>query len=58
MRGTGVELWLASLNPEVLKIVRRSRLGETLGPDRMFVNLREAVKAYEKKFAQQTGRST
>jgi high affinity sulfate transporter 1 len=49
MRGRGVELWLAGLNPEVLMIVRRSGLGEALGSSRMFVNLREAVIAYEKR---------
>ena len=49
LRSSGVHLWLAGLNPEVLKVVERSPLGDALGHARMFINLREAVKAYEKK---------
>ena len=45
----GIALWLATLNPEALRVVRRSPLGEILGPDRMFHNLREAVDAYENR---------
>jgi SulP family sulfate permease len=48
MREAGITLWLSALNPLALNMVRRSRLGETLGDDRMFFNLQEAVKAYEK----------
>jgi SulP family sulfate permease len=47
LRSSGITLWLAGLNPEVLKVIERSPLGETLGHARMFVNLREAVHAYE-----------
>ena len=43
----GVTLWLASLNPEVLKMVQQSSLGETLGRSRMFFNLQSAVAHYE-----------
>jgi high affinity sulfate transporter 1 len=49
LRERGIELWMASLNPEALKVIRLSGLGLTMGPDRLFVNLREAVKAYEKR---------
>ena len=49
LRGRGVALWLAALNPEALKVVERSPLGQALGHERMFFNLREAVKAYEKR---------
>jgi SulP family sulfate permease len=49
LRARGVALWLAALNPEALKVVQRSPLGQTLGHERMFFNLREAVKAYEKR---------
>jgi sulfate permease, SulP family len=49
LRASGKTLWLAGLNPEVLKVIRRSPLGETLGHERIFVNLREAVHAYKKK---------
>jgi len=47
LRSAGTMLWLAGLNPEVLKVIRRSPLAETLGVDRTFANLREAVEAYE-----------
>jgi len=49
LRSSGVRLWLAGLNPEVLKVVERSPLGDALGHARMFINLREAVQAYEKE---------
>ena len=49
LRSSGVTLWLAGLNPEVLKVVERSTLGKTLGDAQIFVNLREAVKAYGTK---------
>jgi len=43
----GVTLWLCALNPEALRMVNASALGATLGTDRMFFNLRDAVKAFE-----------
>jgi MFS superfamily sulfate permease-like transporter len=49
MRDGGISLWLSALNPLALEMVRRSSLGQTLGSERMFFNLREAVKAYEKR---------
>jgi high affinity sulfate transporter 1 len=47
MRSQGITLWLASLNPEVLRVVQQSPLGETLGRSRMFFNLQSAVTHYE-----------
>jgi len=47
LRERGITLWLAALNPEALRVVRRSLLGEILGHERLFFNLREAVAAYE-----------
>jgi len=47
LRGKGVELWLAGLNPHVLAIVRETPLGRRLGRSRMFFNLQTAVEAYE-----------
>jgi MFS superfamily sulfate permease-like transporter len=47
LRDEGVLLWLVGLNPGVLEMVRRSPLGETLGRDRMFFNLEQAVQGYE-----------
>jgi SulP family sulfate permease len=47
LREGGISLWLASLNPEALKVIERSPLGKTLGPNRMFFNLQQAVEAYQ-----------
>lgn len=49
LQGRGIEMWLAALNPEALAVVKSSALGQALGTERMFFNLREAVRAYEKK---------
>ena len=45
MRGRGILLCLASLNHHVRDIVERSPLGATLGRERMFFNLEQAVAA-------------
>jgi MFS superfamily sulfate permease-like transporter len=42
----GITLWLAALNPEPLRIVEKSSLGEALGHKRMFFNLEEAVEVF------------
>jgi sulfate permease, SulP family len=47
LRARGITLWLTALNPEALKVVLRSPLGRTLGPQRMFFNLQDAVTTYE-----------
>ena len=46
-RKNGISLWLAALNPAVLAMVQRSPLGETLGRERMFFNLEQAVTKYQ-----------
>jgi len=43
----GVTLWLAALNPEVFATLSRSRIGQILGRDRMFLNVQSAVEHYE-----------
>jgi sulfate permease, SulP family len=48
MREGGIALWLSALNPLALQMVRRSPLGQALGAERMFLDLRDAVKAYER----------
>jgi sulfate permease, SulP family len=48
LREGGVKLWLTALNPEALSVVKRSPLGTALGEDRMFFNLRDAVRAFER----------
>jgi high affinity sulfate transporter 1 len=46
-RQKGVLLWLVGLNPGVLAMVQRSSLGETLGRERMFFTLEQAVATYQ-----------
>ena len=45
LRGEGTELWFAGCNPEVLRVVRNSKLSQ----ERMFFNVAEAVKHYESR---------
>jgi hypothetical protein len=47
LRTQGITLWLVGLNPGVLAMVQHSPLGETLGRDRMFFNLDQAVAAWQ-----------
>jgi sulfate permease, SulP family len=47
LRRQGVTLWIAALNPEVLKVVQQSALGQTLGRERMFFDVQGAVRRYE-----------
>lgn len=49
LRNHGITLWLSSLNPQVLKTVQHSPLGDTLGRARMFFNLQSAVTQYERQ---------
>jgi high affinity sulfate transporter 1 len=46
-RKEGITLWLAALNPEPLRTIQRSALGDTLGHERMFVTLEQAVEAFQ-----------
>ncbi|HVP43213.1 MAG TPA: SulP family inorganic anion transporter [Terriglobales bacterium] len=48
LRNEGIMLWLVALNPEVLKVVQHSGLGERLGRERMFFTLEQAVENYQK----------
>jgi SulP family sulfate permease len=43
---SGIELWLAALNREAFQMFERAPLGKTLGHERMFFNLEQAVEAY------------
>jgi high affinity sulfate transporter 1 len=45
-RAAGVELWLGAMEPSVQAVVKRSPLGDTLGPDRMFSSIDTAVKKF------------
>jgi SulP family sulfate permease len=46
-RERGLTLWLVGLAPGVLATVQRSPLGESLGRERMFFNLEQAVARYQ-----------
>jgi MFS superfamily sulfate permease-like transporter len=46
LRGSGIEFWMARLNPAALEVVQRSPLGERLGRERMFFNVHRAVETY------------
>jgi len=48
LRRQGVVMWMAALNPEVLKVVQQSTLGSTLGRERLFFNVQSAVQHYER----------
>ena len=48
LREQGISLWLVALNPEALRVVRRSPLGTTLNDGRMFATVTEAVDAYKR----------
>jgi len=49
-RERDVLVWLVGLNPGVLAMIQRSALGVTLGRERMFFNLEQAVATYQKTF--------
>ena len=47
LREEGITLWLAALNPHVFTAVSRSRIGQTLGRERMFFNLPAALECFK-----------
>jgi anti-anti-sigma factor len=51
-RERGVMVWLVGLNPEVLRTVQNSELGETLGRERMFFNLERAVETFQRQLGE------
>jgi sulfate permease, SulP family len=46
-RARGVSLWLAAVNPDLLKMIERTPLGAALGHERMFFNLRKALETWQ-----------
>jgi len=48
LREGGITLWLAALNPKALNVVKRSSVFTTLGYERMFFNVEQAVETYIK----------
>jgi SulP family sulfate permease len=49
LRAQGVTLWLAAVNPDLLKTIKRSPLGVALGEERMFFNLQKALAAWQQR---------
>jgi SulP family sulfate permease len=49
LRETGIELWLAALNPEFLRVIERTSLGARLGRTRMFFDLEHALEAWRSR---------
>jgi len=45
-RERGIRLWLVGMNPEVLAMINKSSLGETLGREGMHFNLESALRRY------------
>ena len=43
----GTKLWLAALNAKPLDVIERAPLGMTLGQERIFLNLEQALEAYQ-----------
>lgn len=48
-RLAGVEVWIAGLSPSVKDTIRKSRLYEALGDQRMFHNVPDAVDAWQRR---------
>jgi SulP family sulfate permease len=49
MTEQGVTVWLAALNPGVLRCIRSSALADRLGQDRLLFNARAAIKKYQER---------
>jgi SulP family sulfate permease len=47
IREQGIDIWLVGLTPDVLAMVQRSPLGESLGRERMHFNVEVAVAKYQ-----------
>jgi MFS superfamily sulfate permease-like transporter len=50
LRDVGIELWLAGLNPVPLGTIQRSSLRESLGDELIFLDVIDAVDAYEQRY--------
>ena len=47
LRSRGITLWLAAVNPDLLRTIERSPLGAALGHERMFFDLHHALEAWQ-----------
>jgi len=55
LRETGIELWLAALNPEPLQLILKTPLGEALGRERMIYSLKNVVEEYQRRYGDEAG---
>jgi sulfate permease, SulP family len=55
MANAGITLWLVGLNPEPFQRIRASPLGQTLGDERMFPHLRQAIGFYLEQVDEMVG---
>ena len=51
LRARGISLWLAGVNPDLLKTIARSPLGAALGHERMFFNLHKVLDTWQAQSA-------
>jgi sulfate permease, SulP family len=49
MTEEGITIWLAGLNPSVLRSIRSSPLADRLGQDRLLFNARAVIKKYQER---------
>lgn len=49
LRARGITLWLAGINPDLLRVIERSPLGDALSHERMFFDLFHALDAYRQQ---------
>jgi MFS superfamily sulfate permease-like transporter len=52
LRERGITLWLAALNPDLLRRIERSPLGAALGRERMFFDMHKALAAWDQRSGQ------
>jgi MFS superfamily sulfate permease-like transporter len=50
LRQSGIRLWLAGLNPEPLRLIQNSAIGQTLGREGMYFNLEQAVASFKRQY--------
>jgi SulP family sulfate permease len=50
LRAAGVDLWLAAVNPDLLKVLERSPLAASAGRQHIFLTLRKAVEAWRERY--------
>ena len=47
LQAADISLWLVALNPEAHSIIERSPMGKKLGDKRMYLDLEQAVEAFQ-----------